>query len=183
MKLISIPGIHSDGTGTTDKLGYRLEALGYDFLDLDLPRRNAFNARWKAKKDAKRIIEVSEPGDVLIAHSFGCLRSAYAMREIDYLAVFMFRPAMSKSWKFPEGNTSIHCIYSRQDYAILAGAKLLWFWHPFGMAGFNGFKNPTKLKRNTLGSGHHNSDFSNRNIDRWVSYVPAWIQILKTDRS
>ena len=178
MKLISIPGIHSDGTGTTDKLGYRLEALGYDFLDLDLPRRNAFNARWKAKKDAKRIIEVSEPGDVLIAHSFGCLRSAYAMREIDYLAVFMFRPAMRRNWKFPEGNTGIRCIYSRQDYAILAGSALLF--HPFGMAGFKGFKNPTKLKRNTLGKGDHNNDFSDRHIDRWASYSDFTIQILRS---
>lgn len=170
MKLISVPGIHSDGKGTTDKLGYGLEDLGHEFLNLDLPKRNALTARWKAKQDAQTIIDVSNPGDILLAHSFGCLRSGYAMREVEYLAVFLYRPAMSSEWQFPKNQkTAIYCIHSRQDYTIWIGAKLLRFSHPFGMAGFSGFKDP--YVHNIPSYGDHNEDFDHDSIQHTIDWT------------
>jgi hypothetical protein len=175
MKIIGVPGIHSEGVGNTDLLGNMLATRhGYNFMDLDLPIRGAWGARWKAEKDAKEIIAVANDGDAVIAHSYGCLKACIAMREVRFHSVFLFRPAMSRRYRFHRliNGTKVYCIYSPGDIAIWLGSILLF--HPFGLAGAKGFKDRSVI--NVPSHSRHNHDFSDKHIEHWDNFVHSKIR-------
>ena len=179
MKVITVPGIQSRGTKSTDRIGQAMRDRGYEVHDMEQPVRSAWGARWKAETDAKDIIDVAADGDVVIAHSYGSLKTSIAMRGPKLLAVFLFRPAMSRWHRFPDqSHTKTFCIYSKQDYTILGGSLLLF--HPFGLAGYKGFRSPyvTNLKSH----GGHSDDFKDDslfNLDYWAIYLDKEIQFLR----
>jgi hypothetical protein len=179
MKIITVPGIESRGVKSTDRIGAALRDRGYEVHDMEQPVRSAWGARWKAETDAKDIISVAADGDVVIAHSYGSLKTSIAMRGPKLLAVFLFRPAMSRWHKFPQyQDTKTFCVYSKQDYTILGGSLLLF--HPFGLAGFSGFRSPfvTNLKSH----GAHSDDFKDDsmfNLDYWTTWVDKQITFLQ----
>ena len=168
MKIITVPGIKSKGQGSTDLIGQAMRERGFEVHDMEQAVRSAWGARWKAQRDAKDIIEVAKDGDVVIAHSYGCLKTSIAMRGPKLRAVFLFRPAMSRWHRFPMyQGTKIHCIYSKQDWAIFAGSLALY--HPFGLAGFSGFRSP--YVNNVESKGAHSDDFKDKNIAKWADFV------------
>jgi hypothetical protein len=181
MKIITVPGIESRGVKSTDRIGRAMKELGYDTHDIDQPVRSAWGARWKAEKDAKDIIHYSNDGDVIIAHSYGCLKASIAMRGVNFLAAFLFRPAMSRWQKFPQyQKTKTFCIYSKQDYTILGGSLLLF--HPFGLAGFKGFRSP--FVTNMKSHGAHSDDFKDDslfNLDYWSTWIDKEIKFLQRE--
>ena len=180
MKIIGVNGIRSTGAKSTDILGAKLKERGYDFHDVNQPIRSAWSARWKASRDAKDIINVANDGDVIIAHSYGCLKTSIAMRGINFRAVFLFRPAMSRWHRFPQyHDTKTFCIYSKRDYTILLGGTLLWFKHPFGLAGFSGFRSP--FVRNIRSRGGHGDDFHKGRVDEWADFVDLSLKYIEKD--
>lgn len=160
MKIIGVNGIGSHGEGNIDLFLGDLAELGYETLDLRLPKRHFVSAWWGASADAKLIVDESEDGDVLLCHSFGCLRGAKAMRQRSYSAIFMFRPAMSRLYRFPQRATTVYCFHSTEDLALRVGR---WIpFHPFGKAGLTGFdRPPTEFPAvfNVQSWGDHNADF------------------------
>lgn len=77
---------------------------------------------------------------------------------------------MSRGHRFhTHGKTKIYCIHSLGDMALWSGNMLLF--HPFGLAGVYGFKDP--YVQNIKTTGGHNIDFDNSNIDRWAKFVDA----------
>jgi hypothetical protein len=181
MKIITVPGIESRGVKSTDRIGAALRDRGYEVHDMEQPVRSAWGARWKAETDAKDIIDVASDGDVVIAHSYGSLKTSIAMRGPKLLAVFLFRPAMSRWHRFPQyQDTKTFCVYSKQDYTILGGSLLIF--HPFGLAGFSGFRSPfvTNLKSH----GAHSDDFKDDSmfpLNYWVTYVDNQINFLRRE--
>jgi len=176
MKIITINGIRSTGAGSTDIAGACLADMGYDVHDLNQPVRSAWGARWKANRDAKDIIEVANDGDVLLAHSYGCLKSSIAMRGVNFMAAFLFRPAMSRWHRFPQyQDTKIFCIHSKQDWTIFMGSMALY--HPFGLAGFSGFRSP--YVTNIKSHGPHSHDFHADNVGCWAHFVDNAIKHIK----
>lgn len=163
-RIVGVNGIWSHGEENIDLLLYELNKLGYPIIDVFNDNSGPFRARFSAKKDAKEVIRVSQDGDILIAHSYGCLKAAYAMQQIKYAQVYMFRPAMSRKWKAPQG-TITTCIYSKNDLAILVGSWLLF--HPFGAAGRKGFDDSNIL--NIQSTGGHSEDFANSPM--WAKYI------------
>lgn len=169
----TVNGILSTGSRTTDRMGTRLAMLGHTVNDINQPIRSAWSARWKVNNDARDIIEQVQDGDVIIAHSYGCLKTAIAMRNINFKAVFLFRPAMSRWHKFPAyQDTKIYCIYSPQDYTIWMGSLALY--HPFGLAGARGFKNP--YVKNVKSHGPHGHDFVSNNLEHWANFVDTTLK-------
>jgi hypothetical protein len=179
MKIITVPGIESRGTKSTDRIGRAMKDLGYDVHDIDQPVRSAWGARWKAEKDARDIIDYSNDGDVIFAHSYGCLKTSIAMRGVNFLAAFLFRPAMTRWHRFPQyQDTKTFCVFSKQDYTILGGSMLLF--HPFGLAGYSGFRSPfvTNLKSH----GAHSDDFKDDSmfpLSYWATYADKQIRFLQ----
>lgn len=168
MKIIGVNGIRSTGRNSTDRLGGELKKFGYEFHDLNQPIRTPWTARFRAERDAIDLADISEHGDVVICHSYGCLKTAIAAKLVNYKAIFMFRPAMSRNynWESVDPSTNIYCIYSKEDYTILLGSMLMY--HPFGLAGFSGFKNKA---RNFMGSGAHSDDFKRPALTRWAAII------------
>ena len=176
MKIHTVNGIHSTGRESTDKLGTQLSLRGYDINDINQPKRSSWGARWKSDRDARDIIEQSEDGDCIIAHSYGCLKTSIAMRGVNFKAVFLFRPAMSRWHKFPMyQDTKVFCIYSPQDIAIWAGALGL-FHHPFGLAGARGFRSP--YVKNIKSHGSHAHDFKSNNLKYWTDFIDTTLKEL-----
>lgn len=173
MRILGVNGIRSTGKASTDMLGWELSGKGHHFIDVNQPVRSAWGARWKAEQDAKAIISLANEGDVVIAHSYGCLKTSIAMRGIRFDSVFLFRPAMSRRHKFYRliNGTKVYCIYSPGDWTIRLGG-ILWF-HPFGFAGLKGFKDP--FVTNLKSEGGHSEDFRFHNGKYNVNYWADWI--------
>jgi len=173
MKIIGVNGIRSDGRGSTDLALDNLRMKGFDVHDLNQPVRSAWGARFHAHRDALDIIEVAKDGDVVICHSYGCLKTVIAAKAINFRAIFMFRPAMSRWHRFAKVSilTELYCIYSPQDYTIIAGSLALY--HPFGLAGARGFK--SRRVTNLASHGPHSHDFKNPNLQFWMNRVVEFI--------
>jgi hypothetical protein len=169
MNILTVNGIESDGSKSTDRMGRVLRVKGYNVIDINQPVRHTWNARWTSDRDAGDIVDAAEDGDVVVAHSYGCLKTAIANRGVKFAAIFLFRPAMGTRYKFPQyQKTATYCIYSRKDYTILLGS-FLRFNHPFGLAGFKGFRSP--FVTNVKSSGPHSEDFTMSNVNRWATFV------------
>jgi hypothetical protein len=171
MNILTVNGIESDGSTSTDRMGTIFRGRGYNVIDINQPIRHTWNARWTSDRDAGDIVNIAKDGDVVIAHSYGCLKTAIANRGVKFAAIFLFRPAMGSHYKFPQyQKTKTYCIYSKQDYTILFGS-LLRFNHPFGLAGFRGFRSP--FVTNKKSKGGHSEDFTKGHIHYWADWIDA----------
>ena len=136
MKVIGIPGIHSRGKDSTIRVLVELDKLGHRILPLVLGNRNILNARWKTKRDVDEIVKFSEPGDILVAHSRGCILAGHAAQRVEYSHIFVLAPAMSKNWEWFNPRR-VTCFHSKGDWVVKLGSRLLF--HPFGLAGVVGY--------------------------------------------
>lgn len=136
MRIIGVNGIASNGERNIDLLLAELASRGLDVLDVELPVRHWISARWGGCSDGQLVAQAASDGDIIVAHSFGCLRAWHAHHVRDFAAVVCIAPAMSDSaeWLYPE---RVFCFWSPKDLAVRIGARLLF--HPFGAAGSQGF--------------------------------------------
>lgn len=154
MKILGVSGIWSDGSGSTDIVLTLLRYKhGYPIQDIQNKTRGPFFARFKAKRDARKILEKSQDGDIVVAHSYGCLKTLKAAEKKSYSHLFLIAPAASEDYDFSKisERTKIHCLYSKKDWAVRVGSLLLF--HPFGRAGLNGFSDP-RVENHRFHGGH-----------------------------
>jgi hypothetical protein len=136
MRIVGVNGIATDGAGSIDLLLLELAERGHVVIDVPLPKRHFVSARWGACPDGQLVAQRARDGDIVVAHSFGCLRTFHAHKVRNFAAVVCIAPAMSDAaeWLYPE---RVHCFHSRRDWAVRFGSMLLF--HPFGPAGVRGF--------------------------------------------
>lgn len=136
MRIVGVNGIATHGEGSIDVLLDVLVDRGLAVVDVPLPMRHWFSARWGGCSDGLLVAQHARDGDVIVAHSFGCLRAWNAHKVRDFRAVICIAPAMShkSQWRYPE---RVFCYWSPKDWAVRIGSKLLL--HPFGPAGTRGF--------------------------------------------
>ena len=177
MKIIGINGIRSDGIKTTDRLLNCLAELGYETHDLKQPKRSIWGARFKYRKDARKILDIANPDgtDVLVSHSYGGLKATIAMSQAVFKAAFLFRPAMSRYSRF-DGLNPVYCIYNPTDVAIWGGSLLLV--HPFGLAGALGFKSKHVGNIRSRHFGH-GGDFSVQNVADWALFIDRELRAMQ----
>lgn len=159
MRFIGINGINTHGESNTDVVLSELSARGYDTVDVRLPKRHTITASFGAKPDALRyIVPILEKDDILVAHSFGCLRAAHAIREYGYIkAAFLIAPAMSHRWEFPDPS-KVFAFCSTDDWIVSLGSKIPG--HPFGYAGTAGFNQLAPIGHNYHWQSDHDDYFS-----------------------
>ena len=157
MNIVGVNGLLTHGVGNIDVVLQQMRIRGFETRDVRLPRRFALSARWGGCKDGQLVAQNSEDGDVIVAHSFGCLRAWHAHQVRDYRAIICIAPAMGRGveWRHP---TRVHCWHSRSDWAIRIGKLLLL--HPIGGAGNRGFSQPGVVNHEANGAGH--SDYFRR---------------------
>jgi len=180
MKILTINGIRTDGSTSTDILGDKLAMYDYEVFDVNYPRVNIFTARSRKRqrKNAKILKNKTNDGDVLIAHSYGCLLALRAMElGAKFSHVFLFAPAMNVDFTFPYlGMTEMNVIHNPTDEAIKLG-NWLWF-HDFGKMGRIGYKGPPDTRitnvldnKGKQGERNHSHYFNEDNINEWAKFV------------
>lgn len=169
MRIALVNGINTHGEGNVDNFIEPLTSLGHEVIDIALPKRHTFSARYGAKHDAGIIYRNTEQYDAVIAHSFGGLRTLVAAERRRFSHIFLFRPALSRNYNLDKiaGTPRIHCFYSPQDVAVRIGSYLLC--HPFGRAGTHGMTDPAIY--NHKSTGGHSNDFKDPLFSKWVSFI------------
>lgn len=179
MRILGINGINGNGSKTTDPMLKALGKLGWDTHDVNYPRANFMNARWRQKDNAKKLITAHMMGDCVIAHSYGCLLTFRAMQMgAEFGTVFMFAPAMDHKVTIPHhGCQKLVVIYHTGDIAISIGSKL-WF-HDFGKMGMKGYRGPKDRRVSSvktkgdkaLDRFKHSDYFTAQKIQKWIKFV------------
>lgn len=149
--IAGVNGILCHGEHNIDPLLDELACRGLLVHDVRLPFRTWISARWGGCEDGSLIAQETKDGDILVAHSFGCLRAWNAHKVREYRAIICIAPAMSQyeEWRYP---SRVYCFHSRKDWAIRLGARLLF--HPFGAAGSKGFRQAGVTNRE-FAAGHN----------------------------
>ena len=139
MRFVGVNGIGTNGAGNIDLLLARLRKRGFETVDVRLKWRHFITASWGAKRDAYDIVKNSRDGDIVVAHSYGALRTYRAHFLRKYKAILCIAPAMEpdEQWRDP---SIVHSFYSKSDWAIRIGSAIPG--HPFGPAGLRGFDQP-----------------------------------------
>jgi hypothetical protein len=170
MIVLTVNGIWSNGADSVDRLHAPLRALGHTVIDVKQPVRSVWDVRSakKREKDAMTVVDLAwkHGADAVVAHSYGGIKSALAMKHYPFKMAYLFRPAMTTKWIFPE-YTHITCVHSKGDWPVFFGGLLIG--HEFGWAGRNGFKDPNV--RNIRTRGHHSSDFDHDRPDDWANHI------------
>lgn len=183
MRILTINGIRTNGSRTTDALGQWLSDCGHEVIDINYPRVNIFTARSRKRqyRNAQRIMDWHKPGDVIVAHSYGCLLALRAMElGAHFSDVFYFGAAMNDDFVFPaQGMEKLHNIHNPHDVALTLG-DLLW-WHDFGEMGKTGYAGAPDARVNNILEEHepdeedsmaHSFYFYNLNqLQKWVNYI------------
>lgn len=153
MRIVGVNGIRTHGAGNIDRLLMEMRDRGFETVDVPLPKAHTWSARWMGCRDGQLVAQASADGDIVVGHSFGCLRAWHAHQVRDYKAIVCIAPAMAgdSEWRHPE---RVHCYYSSDDWAVRIGSWLR-LWHPFGNAGNKGFTQKGVANHRVDGAGHN----------------------------
>lgn len=154
MRILGINGIRSNGARNTDQLLLRLAEKGWNVKDVNYPKVSALQFWVRGRKwnharqcaDAQYLVDAYEPGDALIAHSYGCLLALRAMqRGVEFSDVFLFAAALDSDVLFPSlGADNIYVIYNKKDWVLRIAALLRW--HDSGDMGRIGYRGVTDAR-------------------------------------
>lgn len=175
-RILGVNGIHNwswSKDSFTDRLLDRL-ATHHEVVDIQYPRMFALFAYFEAaiERRAKKIVKANRPGDILVAHSFGCLCSIYAMEMgAKFDQVFFFGAAVEDNVNLPTyGFNKLFNIHSNADLALKAGKLLPG--HKFGGLGLEGYKgsDPRVVNVPVIDSGH-NDYVKPEHINTWHGFI------------
>jgi pimeloyl-ACP methyl ester carboxylesterase len=182
-KVIGINGILSHGACGTDLALKDLSGMGYTTLDYDYPMRTALSAWFNKNRwdDAKGLLELTEGGDHILAHSYGCLIVLEAMRMgAKFDQVFFFGAAASSDrypWfpMLPDACNDLYVVYNPADRALRYGSMIPF--HPFGKLGYKGYRGtpddrvhsiPAMLSDDIVSHNNHLNDTHRKS---WVTFI------------
>lgn len=176
MRILGVNGIWNPDSGKTsftDQLLTPLKFKGYRVRDISYRRMLALKAYipQEIEKRALLVIDAYEPGDAVIAHSFGCLLTITAMKlGARFGKVFFFGAAVSQDAEIPPNYEHLYNIHSPSDGALWLGTLLPF--HPFGGMGKWGYrgKSPNVTNVEAPGMGH-NDYVEPENIEKWLRFI------------
>jgi len=187
-RVIGVNGIRTDGSTNTDRMLNELKKVGFQVEDINFPQVSIFKVpflRSKAvmDKDAGKIFGCYNPGDHIIAHSYGCLLTYRAMlMGAHFGKVFWFAPAIDKDIVIPEGACErLYIIHNPNDKALFV-AKLL-FWHDFGEMGRVGYQGPNDERvENIMDTSkptlfNHSYYFLDEYLKHWAQMVVYYLDL------
>lgn len=183
MKIACINGINTDGSTSTDLLAKELERRGHAVVDVNYP----ITRWWQAGKRgiqldrAQYLIDATDDGDIVVAHSFGCLVTRRAMqKDRKFSHAFLFSPADESDTYYPyeaiTGDGKIHIIHNPSD-------KALWWGHfipnhDFGELGRIGYEGPSdsriveyRAQYYHINDMRHSFYFSKSSVVDWADYI------------
>lgn len=177
MRVLGVNGIHNwswSKDSFTDRI---LAALSYrhEVVDVKYHWMFAVFAYFdnSIKRRAKKIVEQNKEGDVLVAHSFGCLAAIYAMQEgAKFSKVFFFAPAAEVDADIPDAFDEMYVIHSTDDSTLTLGEALPF--HKFGSMGRVGYKGKNVKVVNVNADGHTHSSYTTpKHLCQWVDFIES----------
>lgn len=181
MRILGVNGIYNWSWSTdsfTDKLLSYLDEL-HEVVDVKYPWMFAAFAYsdFAINRRAKKIVDIYKPTDILVAHSFGCLASIYAMRQgAKFDKVFFFGAAADSNIAIPRTAFNVlYNIHSDADVALELGSALPF--HKFGPMGKTGYTGNNEKVVNVPAPGlGHNDYVLPGNIAKWVDFIHSHVQ-------
>lgn len=174
-RVLGVNGIHNFSWGNdsfTDRILRHL-AHNHYAVDVRYPRMLAVLAYFQSQIDrrAEKLLEVHQPGDCVVAHSFGCLLTLRAMElGAEFNTVFFFGAAADSKYVMPSGFKKLYNVHSTEDNALALGKKLPG--HPFGELGSRGYEGFDRRVENIPAPGYdHNQYADERYIKFWVNVI------------
>lgn len=162
----------------TDRFLLELEKLGHETVDVHYARMWAVLAYFNSAVDrrAMAIIRAYQPGDHVVAHSFGCYATIRAMQKgARFGKVFLFAGACEPNFELPAGACDhLYNIHSSTDRALMAGDMLPF--HLFGPLGLTGYAGNDFRVENVCADGMDHSTYSEEpHLSKWVQFIHARI--------
>lgn len=175
-RILGVNGIYNwswSKDSFTDKILNRLKNNHF-VIDVQYPRMLAALAYFNFAVDrrAQEVLKVHKPGDVVIAHSFGCLLTLRAMElGAEFSTVFFFGAAAECNVTIPpNGCERLINVHSTDDNALGLGKLLPG--HPFGELGSYGYIGTDLRVENVPAPGYDHNDYvSNVHIRDWVEFI------------
>lgn len=159
MRIIGINGLHTWGKNNTDLLLAELAKRGHQVHDFNYPKVWFWRAgsREEQRRIARLLLDQSQDGDAIVAHSYGCLVALRAMElGARYSKVFYFSAAMNQDFTFPyHGCRTLVNTYNPADKALWL-AKLIRWWD-LGRMGSYGYAGPPDERVTNVQSFHAQS--------------------------
>lgn len=206
MKIIGINGMSwglrgNSGERTTDGMLGLLSCVGYEVHDFNYPPVRFWQTRSRKRLDAiaHRLVDVHEPGDAVIAHSFGCL---VALRALEFEAgqaarfshMFLFRPAVRADVVIPINAVDQVHVYKCGTDRALQRTQWLLPYHPMGRLGRVGYKGPadprvqvTEVQAAFPALGilerNHSHDFAPAYRAYWGSEIDSILRLRRNDHT
>jgi len=185
VKIAFINGINSDGSRSTDLLCQELAHRGHDTLDVNYPRVHFWNAGLRRTQldRAQRLVDATDDGDHVVAHSFGCLLVRRAMQLDRFFdKVFLFGPAEESDTYYPiSGARHIYIIYNPYDKAIRWGMMLPN--HDFGDMGRVGYRGPNDRRVDSRRDQYYSREnvrhgfyFQGERLITWADFVEGKVK-------
>ncbi|GEK48444.1 hypothetical protein HPA02_27270 [Bisbaumannia pacifica] len=149
-----------------------------------------FRLRWVNENTVDELLPLIAAGDVLVAHSNGCLIAWHLVqRGAPVSAVVCIQPALRRDTEWPE-HLPVLCLHNRDDWIVSLGRAWGRFvsvanpfrdLHGWGAAGRHGFASGQPLVTNwdtdrqpfpALG---HSGAFRQPALGHWAPLVAAWV--------
>jgi len=180
-RILGVNGIHNwswSKDSFTDKLLDSLSDLGHETIDVHYARMWALLAYFNSAVDrrAMAIVKVAQPGDIVIAHSFGCYATVRAMQKgASFDKVFFFAAACEPDIDIPDGAFgTLYNIHSPDDRALKLGRSLPG--HVFGALGMTGYTGSNKRVINIEAKGYDHNDYvTPRHLCHWTNFIESRI--------
>lgn len=149
-----------------------------------------FRLRWVNDRTVERTLPDIKPGDVLVAHSNGCLIAwRLVMAGAPVSAVVCIQPALRRDTRWPD-TLPVLCLHNRGDWIVSLGRVWGRFvsaanpWgsrHGWGAAGKHGFTSdqPMVVNWNTGESDPpatgHSGVFGQPALGHWANRIRLWL--------
>lgn len=179
--ILGVHGIHNfswTNDSFTDKF-LAILSQDYQVVDVKYPKMLAMLGYFDfaIKRRAKVISDANtSEHDIVIAHSFGCLATIYAMQHYGakFNKVIFFGAAAEHNVHLPDSFNQLYNIHSRADVALTLG-KILPF-HKFGSLGQMGYSGIDTRVINIDAENFNHSDYVHpKNICNWAHVIKSII--------
>lgn len=183
------------GRGTIDRFGPYFAAEGFELVDHNYGWVGLLGLRSRNTTTVRKIRAAIRPGDIVVAHSNGCLIAwMLAMAGEPLAGVVCIQPALRKDTTWP-AHINVLCLNNPDDWVVSLGrmwgrfASVANPWrnrHGWGAAGRSGFiasqSNVTNLNT-AIGpypATGHSGVFKSAPLNYWGPKVCEWAHGLAT---
>ncbi len=181
-RIILIHGISTDGKSDIFLMTPLLKRAGFEVIEFHYPYNNIWEtfSKKRSTANAKRLKEIAQKGDHVIAHSNGARVAYRAMvLGVNFDQIYLFAPAFAAKAKWPNVHfNKLNIIHNFFDIAIMHGALLPF--HEFGLLGSLGYQGPHDSRIHSISNRYkdkkdrfnHSQYFRNpERLKLWTEYI------------